>query len=153
MRGLNGRYTALSRAGANPARFPFPSPTWAAMRAINGATALSACNPRSVWYNGPMNKTQLVEAIQAKLGPKATKKAAAQALDAFIAVISKAAKLDKVQIPGFGTFETKTRAARTGRNPISGEKLTIPASTTLSFKPAAKFKTILRPAKKTAKKK
>lgn len=47
---------------------------------------------------------------------------------------------DKVSLPGFGIFETRERAARTGRNPQTGEALEIAASTAAAFKPAAELK-------------
>ena len=49
-------------------------------------------------------------------------------------------KSGKVQIMGFGTFATKTRAARTGRNPKTGEAITIPASQTVAFKASSSLK-------------
>ena len=74
-----------------------------------------------------MNKTQLVEAIAASADLK--KKDAEAALNAFTAVVADALKAgDKVQLVGFGTFEVKTREAREGRNPRTGEKITIAAS-------------------------
>lgn len=74
-----------------------------------------------------MNKTQLIEAVAAKAGIK--KKEAEAAVNAFTAVIEDALKAgDKVQVVGFGTFEVKERAAREGRNPKTGEKITIAAS-------------------------
>lgn len=104
-----------------------------------------------------MNKTQLVESIQAKLGEGATKKCAEAALSAVLTSISDAArKGEKVQLVGFGTFAMKTRAARTGRNPQSGKEMKIPASSTLAFKPSSVFKTVVKKAataKKPAKKK
>ena len=87
-----------------------------------------------------MNKTQLVDLIQAKLGKEATKKCAESALAAVLCAISTAVKKDKVQLVGFGTFEMKTRAARTGRNPQTGAAMKIAASTTLAFKPSSIFK-------------
>ena len=61
-----------------------------------------------------MNKTQLVDEIQAKLGDGATKKCAEAALSAVLDSITAAVKGgEKVQLIGFGTFELKTRAART----------------------------------------
>ena len=99
-----------------------------------------------------MNKTQLVDCIQAKLGEGATKKCADAALSAVLGAISDAVKGgDKVQLIGFGTFEMKTRAARTGRNPQTGAAMKIAASQTLSFKPSSVFKSAV-PAKKTCKK-
>ena len=62
-----------------------------------------------------MNKTELVDAIAKETG--LTKKDAGNALDAIIETVSKALKKkDKVQLVGFGTFETSKRAARTGKN-------------------------------------
>ena len=87
-----------------------------------------------------MNKTHLIDAIQKELGPAATKKCAAAALNATLAAISKAVATEKVQLVGFGTFETKTRPARTGRNPRTGETMTIPASTVVSFKASSALK-------------
>ena len=101
-----------------------------------------------------MNKTQLVDSIHAKLGEGATKKCAEAALNAVLTSIADAArKGDKVQLVGFGTFEMKTRAARTGRNPQTGAEMEIPASSTLAFKPSSVFKTVVKKTtKKTCKK-
>ena len=74
-----------------------------------------------------MNKTQLIEAVVAKANIK--KKDAEAAVNALTDVIAEALKAgDKVQLVGFGTFEVKARAARDGRNPKTGEKITIAAS-------------------------
>lgn len=102
-----------------------------------------------------MNKTQLVDVIQAKLGEGATKKCAETALSAVLAAIGESARTEKVQLVGFGTFEMKTRAARTGRNPQTGAAMKIAASSTLSFKPSSVFKTVATKscAKKSCKKK
>jgi len=88
-----------------------------------------------------MNKAELIEAIQAALGPDATKRAADEALEAVLSSIIKGVKQDKkVQIIGFGTFEVKQRAARSGRNPKTGEAMQIAASTSVGFKPSSSFK-------------
>ncbi len=80
-----------------------------------------------------MNRTDLVAAIAEKAGT--TKKDAEAALSATIDAITAALKSgDKVQLVGFGTFETRKRAAREGRNPQSGDKIKIAASTTPVFK-------------------
>lgn len=80
-----------------------------------------------------MNKTELIEAIAKESG--LTKKDAAKAVDAFVDTVSKALKKkDKVQLIGFGTFETAKRAARTGKNPQTGEAIKIPAATVPKFK-------------------
>lgn len=97
-----------------------------------------------------MNKTQLVDCIQSKLGEGATKKCAETALSAVLAAISESVQTDKVQLVGFGTFEMKKRAARTGRNPQTGATMKIAASQTLSFKPSSVFK---KPVAKTCAKK
>ena len=88
-----------------------------------------------------MNKTQLVDCIQAKLGEGATKKCAEAALSAVLGSISDAVKAgEKVQLVGFGTFETKQRPARTGRNPQTNEVITIPASAVVTFKASSALK-------------
>ena len=80
-----------------------------------------------------MNKVTLVAKIAEKSG--LSKKQAELALGAFIDSVTEALKEgDKVQLMGFGTFEVKERAARTGRNPSTGEAIEIPASKTPSFK-------------------
>lgn len=87
-----------------------------------------------------MNKTQLIDAVKQELGEGATKACAAKALEATLSAITKAVATEKVQIIGFGTFETKKRPARTGRNPRTGETMEIPASSVVSFKPSASLK-------------
>ena len=81
-----------------------------------------------------MNKTELIAAMAEKTG--STKKDAEAALNAMIASISEALVAgDKVQLIGFGTFETRDRAAREGRNPRKpGEMIKIPACTAPAFK-------------------
>ena len=80
-----------------------------------------------------MNKTDLVAAVAAKA--EISKKDAEAAVSAVIASITDAlADGDKVALVGFGTFEVKERAARTGLNPRTGEKLSIPASKAPAFK-------------------
>lgn len=89
-----------------------------------------------------MNKTELVEAIAKESG--LTKKDAAKSVDAFVEVVTKALKKkDKVQLIGFGTFETTKRAARTGKNPQTGEAIKIPAAITPKFKPGKALKDIV----------
>ena len=88
-----------------------------------------------------MNKAQLIEVIQKQLGASATKKQAEEALAAVVDAIKAGVDKDgKVQIMGFGTFSTKSRAARTGRNPKTGATIKIPASTTVSFKASSSLK-------------
>ncbi|MDR2940063.1 MAG: HU family DNA-binding protein [Clostridiales bacterium] len=80
-----------------------------------------------------MNKTELIAAIAAKSA--LTKKDAEKALKAFEeAVTEELAKGGKVQLVGFGTFDVANRAAREGRNPQTGEPMSIPASKAPRFK-------------------
>ncbi|MGX2962012.1 HU family DNA-binding protein (plasmid) [Peribacillus sp. JNUCC 23] len=86
-----------------------------------------------------MNKTDLVNAVavQAEL----TKEDAKKAVDAWIETISVTlAKEEKLQLIGFGTFEVRDRAARTGRNPQTGEEIQIAASKVPAFKPGKELK-------------
>jgi len=74
-----------------------------------------------------MNKTQLIDVVALKADLK--KKDAEAAVNAITEAIAEALKAgDKVQLVGFGTFEVKERAAREGRNPKTGETITIAAS-------------------------
>lgn len=91
-----------------------------------------------------MNKAELIDSIQAALGKDATKRAAEEALSAVLDSIAAGVKKDdKVQIVGFGTFEVKKRPARTGRNPKTGESMTIAASKSVGFKPSSALKASL----------
>lgn len=86
-----------------------------------------------------MNKTELVTSVAEKAG--LTKKDAEKAMNALFASIEEALiEGDKVQIIGFGTFEVKEREARKGRNPRSGEEITIPASKNPVFKAGKSLK-------------
>ena len=86
-----------------------------------------------------MNKTELIAAAAERSG--LTKKDAEKALNAAIEAITAAlAEGDKVQVSGFGIFEVKTREARMGRNPRTGEPMEIAASTTPSFKASKTLK-------------
>ena len=80
-----------------------------------------------------MKKTELVAAIAERAA--LSKKDAEKALSAVIDTISEAlADGDKIQLVGFGTFEVRTRGARTGKNPRTGEAIKIEASKVPSFK-------------------
>ena len=86
-----------------------------------------------------MNKTELKTTMADNR--QLTKKAAKSALKAFIDSVQEALENgDKVQLIGFGTFETRERAAREGRNPRTKETITIPASTVPVFKAGKEFK-------------
>ena len=80
-----------------------------------------------------MNKAELIDAMSKETN--LTKKDVESVLNSFVIVVSnQLAKKDKVQLIGFGTFETRKRAARTGRNPQTGKELKIAASTVPAFK-------------------
>lgn len=80
-----------------------------------------------------MNKAKLINAIADETG--LSKKDTEATINSFVNVVSNAlAKNDKVQLIGFGTFETRERAARKGKNPQTGEELNIPACIAPAFK-------------------
>ncbi len=90
-----------------------------------------------------MTKANIVDAVATKTG--ATKKAAEAAVNAALEAITEALKAgDKVQVFGFGTFEVKERAARTGRNPRTGETLEIAASKNVGFSAAKALKDAIK---------
>lgn len=80
-----------------------------------------------------MNKTELVAAIAEKteLSKKNAEKALAAVLDTIAETLAAG---EKVQLVGFGTFETREREARTAKNPRTGETVEVPASRTPAFK-------------------
>lgn len=80
-----------------------------------------------------MNKTELIAEVAAKAN--ITKKDADAAVNAIVGAITDAlVKGDKVQLVGFGTFEVRTRGARTGRDPRTSKVIQIPASKAPAFK-------------------
>ena len=90
-----------------------------------------------------MNKTELIAAMAENSG--LTKKDCEAALAAFTCAVETAMKGgDKVQLVGFGTFETKARPARVGRNPRTGEAVTIPARRVVVFAPSEKLNLCLK---------
>lgn len=89
-----------------------------------------------------MNKTDLVEAMAQHAN--LSKADAGRALEGFIVAVSHALQTgDSVAIAGFGSFEVRERAERTGRNPKTGETLTIPASKAAAFKAGKALKDAL----------
>ena len=80
-----------------------------------------------------MNKAELIDAVASRAG--LTKIDAAEAVDAtFEAITNSLAQRDTVSLIGFGTFSTSDRAARTGRNPRTGETINIAATCVPKFK-------------------
>jgi DNA-binding protein HU-beta len=103
-----------------------------------------------------MNKTELIEVLSARLGDR---KSATAALDAFVTEVQNAVtKGDKVSITGFGVFEKRDRAARTARNPRTGETVKVKKTSAPAFRPGTGFKELVAagkvakvaPAQKTA---
>ena len=89
-----------------------------------------------------MNKTELVAAVAEQAG--LSKKDAEAAVKAFTDVVAEALKAgDKIQLVGFGTFEVSERAAIEGRNPRTGETMTIEASKTPKFKAGKALKDLV----------
>ncbi|SDY92033.1 HU family DNA-binding protein [Nitrosomonas sp. Nm33] len=97
-----------------------------------------------------MYKMELIEQIAAQAEiPKTT---ATKALNAMIdSVVATVAKGDTVVLPGFGTFKSTKRAARTGRNPQTGAPLKIAASTVPKFTAGTIFKKAVATTKKKKK--
>ena len=100
-----------------------------------------------------MNKQELIKKVAADAG--LTQKQAAAALESTIAAVKETvAAGDKVQLIGFGTFDSKKREARQGRNPQTGKAVKIAAATLPVFKAGKAFKDAVNvPKKKTSKKK
>ena len=89
-----------------------------------------------------MNKAELINATAEKAGlsKKDTETAVNAAIDAISAALAQG---DKVQLVGFGSFEVRARAARTGRNPKTKETIKIPASKVPVFKPGKALKDVV----------
>ena len=89
-----------------------------------------------------MNKEELVQEVAKKA--KATQKDVGEVLSAFVDVVEKTvSKGKKVTLVGFGTFESRKRASRTGRNPQTGKEIKIPAKTVPTFTAGKKFKELV----------
>jgi DNA-binding protein HU-beta len=86
-----------------------------------------------------MNKVELSHAVAQKVG--LTKKEAIEAVDAvFDIIVETLQKDEEVKIGSFGQFKLKSRAPREARNPSTGEKISVPSSTGISFKPSKVLK-------------
>src|SRR5689334_8401660 len=95
------------------------------------------------------NKAQLIEALSERLGDK---KAAGAAVDGLVDVIVRTVnKGEKVNITGFGVFEKRARAARTARNPRTGETVKVKKTTVPAFRAGTTFKDVVSGAKKLPK--
>lgn len=93
-----------------------------------------------------MTKTELIAAVAAKA--ELSKKDSEKAVNAFIDSISEALQAgDKVQMVGFGTFEVRTRAARDGKNPSTGNPMRIPETKVPAFKAGKALKDAVKDVK------
>jgi DNA-binding protein HU-beta len=82
-----------------------------------------------------MNKAELIDEVQKRLGSETSKAAAERAVDAVLEAVGKGIKRDReVQLVGFGAFAIATRAARRGYNPHTKRPMKIPAMKTIRFK-------------------
>lgn len=94
-----------------------------------------------------MNKKELIDAMSTKTG--SSRADAERAISALTEIVSDSLKKgDSLSLPGFGTFEVRTRNERTGRNPRTGEELKIAASKVPAFKPGAALKATVNNGKK-----
>jgi DNA-binding protein HU-beta len=85
-----------------------------------------------------MNKTQLIDALAARIGDRRT---AVNAVDGLLSTIVETVQAgDSVSLTGFGVFEPRARAARVGRNPRTGETVAVPAATVPAFRPGTGFR-------------
>jgi DNA-binding protein HU-beta len=90
-----------------------------------------------------MNKSELVEAIAKHT--QSTKADTERMIDAFVDVVSKnIKKKEGVKLVGFGTFAVSNRKARVGRNPQTGEEISIPARKVPVFRPGKELKDHVR---------
>lgn len=90
-----------------------------------------------------LNKNDLVEAVAARANLK--KKDAAAAVEAVLeAVTGTLGRGEEVRLPGFGSFCVRKAAARTGRNPRTGEEISIPARSLPAFRPGKELKEAVR---------
>jgi len=88
-----------------------------------------------------MTKQELVNRIAKNNDWGLTKKATGEVIDAVFTTIRKAVKKERrFSYPGFGTWTVRTRKARNGRNPQTGQTIRIKASKTVGFRPAKDFK-------------
>jgi DNA-binding protein HU-beta len=86
-----------------------------------------------------MNKSELIDAVAA--AADISKASASRAVDAVMSAVTKSLKKkDDVVLVGFGTFTVRKRAARSGRNPRTGEAITIKAANVPSFRPGKALK-------------
>jgi DNA-binding protein HU-beta len=90
----------------------------------------------------PVNKSELIDAVAARLD--GNRKAAAAAVEGVLDEVARAlVKGEKVSITGFGTFEKRERAARTARNPATGERIRVKKTSVPAFRAGATLKDVV----------
>lgn len=90
-----------------------------------------------------MNKSELITAMAKRAN--LTKSESERALDAFLSTLGETLqKGEKLQLVGYGTFEVRERAQRTGHNPQTGKEIVIPATKIPAFKPGAILKELVK---------
>jgi DNA-binding protein HU-beta len=94
-----------------------------------------------------VNKTELIDSVAGATGE--SKRVVGDVIEAFVTQVQKQVKKgDRVTLPGFGTFSRRQRAARTARNPRTGDPIKVKASKVPAFKPGAGFKDVVAGARK-----
>jgi DNA-binding protein HU-beta len=97
-----------------------------------------------------VNKAQLVEALSTRLGED--KKRTAATIEAFLDTVYRTVqKGEKVALTGFGVFEKRDRAARTARNPATGEKVKVKKTSVPAFRAGQEFRNVVNGSKKLPK--
>ena len=93
-----------------------------------------------------MTKADIIEAVYEKLGGACSKKESAQIVDSVFETIKDTlGRGEKIKISGFGNFVVRPKKARVGRNPQTGQEITISARRVLTFKPSQVLKSALNP--------
>jgi DNA-binding protein HU-beta len=89
-----------------------------------------------------MKKSELIQSVAEKAGLSNAE--AARAVNAIVATISEhLAEGNRVRLMSFGSFDVRTRAARTGRNPGTGAQIQIPARNTVRFRPSKNLRAVI----------
>jgi DNA-binding protein HU-beta len=102
------------------------------------------------WGGHDVNKAQLVEALSERLGED--KKRTAATVEALLDTVYRTVqKGEKVALTGFGVFEKRDRAARTARNPATGEKVRVKKTSVPAFRAGQEFKNVVNGSKKLPK--
>jgi DNA-binding protein HU-beta len=115
-----------------------------------GSRIIGANEPRLPRGGPTVNKAQLVEALSTRLGED--KKRTAATVDAFLDTVYRTVqKGEKVALTGFGVFEKRDRAARTARNPATGEKVRVKKTSVPAFRAGQEFKNVVNGSKKLPK--